>query len=80
MEHLYSVPYQHVGTIQINLTVLGFFAIAAFFLLTEHRTHLFGPLPFLPILACPFLHSFMHHGHGGNGEYQHPHGNKGGMT
>ena len=80
MKRLYSVPRQHVGTIQINLAVLVFFAITVFFLLTEHRAHLFGTLPFLPLLACPFLHSFKHRGHDGNGEYQHPHGSKGGKT
>ena len=44
----------------------GFLAIAAFFLLTEHRAHLFGILPFLFLLACPFLHLFGHGGHGGH--------------
>lgn len=48
----------------------GFVAIAAFFLLTEHRAHLIGGLswlPFLFILACPLMHVFMHRGHGGHG-------------
>ena len=45
----------------------GFIAIAGFFLLTEHRAHLFGILPFLFLLACPFLHMFGHGGHGGHG-------------
>lgn len=44
-----------------------FLAIAAFYLLTEHRAHLFGALPFLLLLACPFMHLFMHHGHGTHG-------------
>ena len=48
----------------IGLLVLG--AIAAFFLLTEHRAHFFGALPFLLLLACPLMHIFMHHGHGGH--------------
>ncbi|MFZ5697960.1 MAG: DUF2933 domain-containing protein [Pseudomonadota bacterium] len=43
----------------------GFLAIAAFFLLTEHRAHVFGLLPFLLLLACPLMHIFMHRGHGG---------------
>ena len=46
----------------------GFVAIAGFFLFTEHRAHLFGALPFLFLLACPFLHMFGHGGHGGHGE------------
>ncbi len=44
---------------------IGFLAIAAFFLLTEHRAHLFGFLPWLLILACPLMHLF--HGHGEHG-------------
>lgn len=42
-----------------------FVAIAALFLLSEHRAHLLGALPFLFLLACPLLHLFMHGGHGG---------------
>ena len=45
----------------------GFLLIAAFYLLTEHTAHVFGALPFLLILACPLMHLFMHHGHGGHG-------------
>jgi hypothetical protein len=43
--------------------LLGFFAIAAFFLLSEHRAHALGALPFLLLLACPLMHIFMHRGH-----------------
>lgn len=42
---------------------LGFLAVAAFFLWTEHRAHLLGALPYLLILACPLMHLFMHGGH-----------------
>lgn len=49
-------------------TVLcGFLLIAAFYLLTQHTAHVFGALPYLLILACPLMHLFMHHGHGGHG-------------
>jgi hypothetical protein len=44
-----------------------FLAIAAFFLITEHLAHLAGILPYLLLLACPFMHLFMHGGHGGHG-------------
>jgi len=44
-----------------------FAAIAAFYLLSEHRAHLMGALPFLLLLACPLIHLFMHGGHGGHG-------------
>ena len=49
----------------------GFFAIAAYFLITEHRAHLSGWLStygvFVLLLACPVLHLFMHRGHGRGG-------------
>jgi hypothetical protein len=44
--------------------LLGFLAIGAFFLLTEHRAHLFGILPYLLLLSCLLMHVF--HGHGGH--------------
>ena len=47
-----------------NWVFWGFLAIAAFFLLSEHRAHLFGALPYLLLLACPLMHIFMHRGHG----------------
>jgi hypothetical protein len=43
----------------------GFALIAAFFLITEHRAHVFQYLPFLLVAACPLMH--MLHGHGGHG-------------
>ena len=50
-------------------------AVAAFYLLTEHRAHLFGGawLP-LVLLACPLLHLFGHRGHGGHGAHGATHG------
>ena len=48
--------------------LIGFLAVAGFFLVTEHRAHLFGFLPFLLVLACPLMHFFMHGGHGHGGE------------
>lgn len=47
--------------------LLAFLAIAAFFLLTEHRAHVWGLAPYLLLLACPLLHFFMHGRHGGHG-------------
>jgi len=32
----------------------------------DHRVHLLGALPFLVLLACPLMHLFMMHGHGGH--------------
>lgn len=52
------------------IAFLGFAAVAAFYLWTEHRAHLLGALPWLIFLICPLLHFFMHgkHGHGGHGD------------
>lgn len=47
-----------------GLALLGFLAIAGFFLFTEHRAHLFGALPFVLLALCPLLHLFGHGGHG----------------
>ncbi len=57
----------------IGLLVMG--VIAAYFLLSEHRAHLFGALPLLLLLSCPLMHVFMHHGHDGHGSgHGHHHG------
>ena len=49
----------------IGLLVMS--TAAMYFLLTEHRAHFFGALPFLILLACPLMHVFMHHGNEGHG-------------
>ncbi|MCS0611925.1 DUF2933 domain-containing protein [Massilia kyonggiensis] len=46
--------------------LVGFLAIALFFLLTEHWAHLLGILPYLLLLACPLMHLFHRHGHHGH--------------
>lgn len=46
-----------------NIVLWGFVGIVLFFLLTEHRAHVFGVLPYLLLLACPLMHLFMHRGH-----------------
>jgi hypothetical protein len=53
-------------TSKAGLVTIGFVLVGAFFLLTEHRAHTFGFLPYLLILACPLMHIFMHRGHGGH--------------
>ena len=50
-----------------GLVAVLFLLSAAIFLISEHRAHALGVLPFLILLACPFLHFFMHKGHGGHG-------------
>ena len=49
-----------------NLVLAGFLIVAGYFLATEHTAHLLGALPWLLLLACPLMHLFMHHGHGGH--------------
>ncbi len=49
-----------------GLVLCGFIAIAGFFLITEHSAHLYGALPYMLLAACPLMHLFMHHGHGGH--------------
>lgn len=49
-----------------NVVLWAFLGIILFFLLTEHRAHLFGVLPFLLVLACPLMHMFMHGRHRGH--------------
>lgn len=51
-----------------GLLVIG--AVAAYYLLTEHLAHVAGALPWLILLACPFMHVFMHHGHGAHDHRQ----------
>ena len=49
-----------------RLTLIAFCilaAVAAFYLLTEHRAHVLGALPYLIFLVCPLMHVFMHRGH-----------------
>lgn len=53
-----------------KLAFIGFAAVAAFFLWTEHRAHLLGLLPYLLFLACPLMHLFHHRGHGGERHHQ----------
>lgn len=48
----------------------GFAAVAAYFVITEHRAHLLPLLSFLPFVllaACPLMHLFHHHGHDDGG-------------
>jgi hypothetical protein len=49
-----------------GIVLLGFLAVAGFYLVTEHTAHVLGALPFLLLLSCPLMHLFMHHGHGGH--------------
>ncbi|MBY3225393.1 DUF2933 domain-containing protein [Rhizobium laguerreae] len=50
---------------------IAFAAIALVLITYEHRVHVLGILPWLLILACPLMHLFMHHGHGGYSGHDH---------
>jgi len=47
----------------------GFLIFAGLLLFTEHRVHVLSFLPYLILLACPLMHLFMHHGHGGHNHH-----------
>lgn len=60
-----------------NIALIVFMIIAAAFLVSEHRAHLVGWIPYWPyllLLACPLMHLFMHggHGHGSHGSGEEP--------
>ena len=59
-------PQSSFLTSRAGLALIGFLAITGALLLTEHRWHVLGVLIWLPLLACPLLHMFMHGGHGGH--------------
>ena len=46
--------------------------VGGFYLLREHWDHVAGNWIYLLLLACPLMHIFMHHGHGGYGGRQQP--------
>ena len=50
-----------------SILLLIFLAVVALLFFSEHRGHLFGILPYLLLLAWPFMHFFMHGRHGKHG-------------
>ena len=71
MEHKHESDNGRMKS-RTNIALIVFLVIAGFFLVTEHRAHLTGWIPYWPyllLLACPLMHLFMHggHGHGGHG-------------
>jgi len=72
MEHKHESANDGGTKSRTNIALIVFLVIAAFFLVTEHRAHLTGWIPYWPyllLLACPLMHLFMHggHGHAGHG-------------
>ncbi len=73
LDHDHGEPTRRTWRFWIPL--IGFFAIIGYFLWTEHRAHLASAVPYLPyllLLACPFLHFFMHRGHSHGHEHRPP--------
>lgn len=58
-------PEPRRGISRTTLVLIGFLAVAAYFLFSEHRAHFISYLPFVLLAACPLMHVF--HGHGGHG-------------
>ncbi len=52
-----------------NILLLLLLGIVGFLLFTDHRAHMFGILPYLLLLACPFIHCFMHRGNSGRNKH-----------
>ena len=55
-----SDRYQKVS----RYVFFGFVAVAAYFVITEHRAHVVAFLPYVLLAACPLMHLFHHGGHG----------------
>ena len=57
---------QDVVSRRMKQVFILFVIIGGFFVVAEHRVHLIPYLPWLFLAACPLMHVFMHHGHGGH--------------
>lgn len=60
MKH--NVVNKSIGFDWYKVGLWGAIGIIGYFLLTEHRSHVIQFLPYALLLACPFMHLFMHHG------------------
>ena len=70
MTHKDTPPMRSWLRTPSGVVLLWFLAITAFFLITEHRAHVLGALPYVLFLLCPVLHLLLHRGHG-NGHAGH---------
>ena len=51
-------------TTRVGVASIVALAVIAGLLVTEHRAHVWGLVPWLLLLACPVVHVFVHGGHG----------------
>ncbi len=58
-----------------GIAALALIGAVSYFLLIEHRQHVFQFLPYLILLLCPLMHVFMHRGHGGHAHGDHTESN-----
>lgn len=75
MQHDHHSQQGRTSNSTFKWILVGFLLVAGYFLVMEHRAHLGGVLyylPFLLLIACPMMHLFMHHSHGGHGEQPPP--------
>jgi Protein of unknown function (DUF2933) len=63
-------PQRSFLSSRAGFVLIGFLIIGGALLFTEHRAHVLGILIWLPLLACPLMHIFMHGGHGGHGSHE----------
>jgi hypothetical protein len=56
------------GISRSTWVLIGFLAVAAYFLLSEHQAHFIRFLPFLLLAACPLMHLFHSHGRHDRGD------------
>ena len=80
MNHDHQSHASHDRNSKFNWILIGFLVVAGYFLVMEHKAHLQGVLTYLPyllLLACPLMHLFMHHDHGGHGEHPSQKSNQG---
>jgi DUF2933 family protein len=71
MEHKHESDNAGSMKSKANIALIIFLLIGTYFLITEHRAHLYGWVsywwPYVFLLACPLIHLFMHGSHGGHG-------------
>ncbi|EIG57391.1 Protein of unknown function (DUF2933) [Bradyrhizobium sp. WSM1253] len=73
-DHVHDQSGARRGLSRNSLIVMGLAVIAAIsgaLLFTQHQAHVLGALLWLPLLACPLMHFFMHGRRRGAGGHHH---------